>query len=76
VAWASWSYLLLDDRSETGVDGQMFEIAARNVIDPTTETRKRFSWGVTASNERVESHFTLRCLIYSIEIKYRVNRKL
>lgn len=35
----------------------MFEIACRNVIDPSTSTEKRFSWGIPATNERVESHF-------------------
>jgi hypothetical protein len=38
----------------------MFEIAARNVIDPETATGTRFSWGIPATKERVESHFTVR----------------
>ena len=49
---------LVDDPSETSAEEQMFEIAARAVVDPATETRKRFSWGVPATNERVLSHFT------------------
>lgn len=49
---------LVDDPSELPENEQMFEIAARGVVDPATETRKRFSWGVPATNERVLSHFT------------------
>jgi salicylate hydroxylase len=37
----------------------MFEIAARNVVDPETAKGKRFSWGIPATNERVESHFVV-----------------
>lgn len=48
---------LVDDPSETPAEEQLFEIAARGVVDPATETRKRFSWGVPATNERVLSHF-------------------
>jgi salicylate hydroxylase len=49
---------LVDDESETPPEEQKFEIAARNVVDPVTATRKRFSWGVPAKKERVESFFT------------------
>lgn len=37
----------------------MLEISCRNLVDPATDTRKRFSWGVPATNERVLSHFTV-----------------
>jgi salicylate hydroxylase len=47
----------VDDPSEKSPEEQLFEIAARNVIDPETATGKRFSWGVPATKERVESHF-------------------
>ncbi|RFU30121.1 hypothetical protein B7463_g6227, partial [Scytalidium lignicola] len=47
----------VDDPEELGDGERMFEIAARNVIDPETATGKRFSWGIPATNERVESHF-------------------
>jgi salicylate hydroxylase len=36
----------------------MFEISCRNVIDPSTSLGKGFSWGIPATKERVESHFT------------------
>ena len=49
----------MDDEAETPPEEQMFEIAARNVIDPATATGKRFSWGVPATKERVESFFTV-----------------
>lgn len=35
----------------------MYEIAARKVVNPATETGKTFSWGVPATKERVESFF-------------------
>lgn len=50
---------LVDDASETPQESQKFELAARSVIDPATATGKRFSWGVPATNERVESYFTV-----------------
>lgn len=50
-------FSLVDDPSEKAPDEQMFEIAGRNVIDPSTLTEKRFSWGIPATNQRVESHF-------------------
>jgi len=36
----------------------MFEIAVHNVVPATSVKEKRFSWGIPATNERVESHFT------------------
>lgn len=50
---------IVDDLAETPEDGLLFEIAARNVIDPKLVREKRFSWGVPATNERVLSHFTV-----------------
>jgi salicylate hydroxylase len=50
----------VDDPSEKSPDEQLFEIAARNVIDPEAATGKRFSWGIPVTKERVESHFTVR----------------
>lgn len=47
----------VDDPSENAAGEHMFEIACRNVIDPSTSTEKRFSWGIPATNEKVESHF-------------------
>ena len=52
----------VDDVSEKNEENQMFEISCRNVIDPTTAKGKRFSWGVPATNERVQSHFTVSIL--------------
>jgi salicylate hydroxylase len=49
---------LVDDPLEVPGNEQLFEIAARSVVDPETATGKRFSWGVPATNERVLSHFT------------------
>ncbi|EHY57823.1 hypothetical protein ABEF92_004299 [Exophiala dermatitidis] len=48
---------LVDDPAEVPEQERMFEISARNVIDPATATGKRFSWGISATNERVQSHF-------------------
>ncbi|KAK0103161.1 hypothetical protein ONS95_014959 [Cadophora gregata] len=48
----------VDNPAETSQEEQKFEIAARSVIDPTTAIGKRFSWGVPATKERVESFFT------------------
>jgi len=50
---------LVDDPSETPEGERMFEIAARKVVDPATAVGKRFSWGVPATKERVESFFTV-----------------
>lgn len=50
---------MVDDPNEVGEDERMFEIAARNVVDPETATGKTFSWGIPATNERVLSHFTV-----------------
>jgi salicylate hydroxylase len=36
----------------------MWEIAVHNVVPAATVKEKRFSWGIPATNERVESHFT------------------
>ncbi|KAH8817434.1 salicylate hydroxylase [Xylogone sp. PMI_703] len=47
----------VDDPQELPKEERMFEIAARNVVDPETVTGKVFSWGIPATNERVESHF-------------------
>jgi salicylate hydroxylase len=49
---------LVDDADETPEDQQMWEIAVHNVVPAATVTEKRFSWGIPATNERVESHFT------------------
>ncbi|KAM0708431.1 hypothetical protein Q7P35_005083 [Cladosporium inversicolor] len=47
----------VDDASEFSDDKRTLEISCRNLVDPATDTRKRFSWGVPATNERVLSHF-------------------
>jgi len=50
---------MVDDPEEVDDQQQMFEIAARNVVDPETVAgQKQFSWGIPATKERVESHFT------------------
>ena len=49
----------VDDASEFSDDKRTLEISCRNLVDPATDTRKRFSWGVPATNERVLSHFTV-----------------
>ena len=49
---------LVDDPFETPEDAQMFEIAVHNVVPAASVKEKRFSWGIPATNERVESHFT------------------
>lgn len=36
----------------------MFEIAVHSVAPVASVTEKKFSWGIPATNERVESHFT------------------
>jgi salicylate hydroxylase len=51
---------MVDDPEEVDDQQQMFEIAARNVVDPETVAgQKQFSWGIPATKERVESHFTV-----------------
>ena len=47
----------VDDPEELGEEERMFEIAARNVVDPEAAVGKRFSWGIPATNKRVQSHF-------------------
>lgn len=49
---------LVDASSETSEDEQLFEIAAHNVVPAASVKETRFSWGIPATNERVESHFT------------------
>lgn len=49
---------LVDDPAETSEDKQMWEIAVHSVVPATRVKEKRFSWGIPATNERVESHFT------------------
>jgi salicylate hydroxylase len=49
---------LVDDPSEIPEEEQMFEIAVHNVVPAASVKEKRFSWGIPATNERVESHFT------------------
>jgi salicylate hydroxylase len=51
-------FSLVDSPDEIALEEQMFELANHNVIDPATATGKQFSWGVPATNERVERHFT------------------
>ncbi|KAI9742698.1 MAG: hypothetical protein M1818_003839 [Claussenomyces sp. TS43310] len=48
---------LVDDPSEISEEQQMFEIAAHSVAPPESVKEKTFSWGIPATNERVESHF-------------------
>ena len=50
----------VDDPELLGDGERMLEISCRNLVDPAMDTRKRFSWGVPATNERVLSHFTVR----------------
>ncbi|PMD17737.1 salicylate hydroxylase [Hyaloscypha hepaticicola] len=49
---------LVDDPSETPEEEQIFEIAVHNVVPAASVKEKRFSWGIPATNEIVESHFT------------------
>lgn len=49
----------VDDPEEVPYEERMYEIAARTVVDPETATGKRFSWGIPATNERVESQFVV-----------------
>jgi salicylate hydroxylase len=48
----------VDDPGELSDEQRMLEISCRSLIDPAIDTRKRFSWSVPATNERVLSHFT------------------
>ena len=48
----------VDDPDEVPEDQRMWEIAVHSIVPPETVKEKRFSWGVPATNERVESHFT------------------
>lgn len=48
---------LVDDPTETEDGDRLFEIAARKVIDPATDLGKKFSWGVPATEARVEGFF-------------------
>ncbi|KAI9825928.1 MAG: hypothetical protein M1819_000447 [Sarea resinae] len=48
----------VDNPAEVGESERLFEIAARNTVDPETVVGKRLSWGIPATNERVQSHFT------------------
>ncbi|BDD55826.1 hypothetical protein MPDQ_004901 [Monascus purpureus] len=50
-------FSLVDDPAEVPGSEQMFEIAARYVVDPETDKESRFSWGIPATKERVEKHF-------------------
>ncbi len=61
---------LVDDPSEIAPEDRMFEIAARNVVDPGTATGKKFSWGVPATNDRVESFFTVSVSGLSLFVGY------
>jgi salicylate hydroxylase len=49
---------LVDSPEEKPKDDQFWEIAVHNVNPSLINTEKRFSWGIPATNERVESHFT------------------
>ena len=49
----------VDDPEVLREGERMFEIAARNVVDPETMKGKTFSWGIPATKERVESHFVV-----------------
>ncbi|QKX58373.1 uncharacterized protein TRUGW13939_05495 [Talaromyces rugulosus] len=57
-------FSLVDDPSEfldsstSSSSEQMIEVSCRYLIDPALDTEKRFSWGVPATNERVNVHFT------------------
>ncbi|KIW29466.1 uncharacterized protein PV07_05280 [Cladophialophora immunda] len=48
----------VDDPEELSENERMFEISCRNLVDPETVGGKRFSWGIPATNQRVQSHFT------------------
>jgi hypothetical protein len=62
----------VDDASEFSDDKRTLEISCRNLVDPATDTRKRFSWGVPATNERVLSHFTVSAF-HNATMKGRAN---
>lgn len=59
---------LVDDPSETPPEQQMFEIAVHSVAPPGSTKEKKFSWGIPATNERVESHFKVRTLSLSLNL--------
>nr|OQO16649.1 hypothetical protein B0A51_14890 [Rachicladosporium sp. CCFEE 5018] len=44
----------VDDPEELCDEERMLEISCRNLVDPATDSRTRFSWGVPATNERVD----------------------
>ncbi|EEA19988.1 conserved hypothetical protein [Talaromyces marneffei ATCC 18224] len=48
----------VDDPSERIPENQDVEISARFLVDPETDTAKRWNWGVDTTNENVEAHFT------------------
>nr|OQO20310.1 hypothetical protein B0A51_14190 [Rachicladosporium sp. CCFEE 5018] len=48
----------VDNPEDLCDEERMLEISCRNVVDPATDSRTRFSWGVPVTNERVVSHFT------------------
>jgi salicylate hydroxylase len=49
----------VDDPSEVAPEDEMFEISVRHVVDPETNKERRYSWGIPATKERVEVHFTV-----------------
>lgn len=56
-------FSLVDDPSEftdpgTSSFDHLMEISCRHVIDAALDTEKRYSWGLPATNERVNVHFT------------------
>jgi salicylate hydroxylase len=61
TAWwhgpAGHFYNCLVDPDTTLPQDQYWEIAVHNVNPSLVGTGKRFSWGIPATNERVESHF-------------------
>ncbi|KAL1980865.1 hypothetical protein VTN96DRAFT_3400 [Rasamsonia emersonii] len=48
----------VDDPSEIAPEDQLFEISVRYLVDPETDKERRYSWGIPATKERVEAHFT------------------
>jgi hypothetical protein len=52
----------VDDPSEITPEKEMFEISVRYVVDPETDRERRYSWGIPATKERVEVHFTV-CIV-------------
>lgn len=49
----------VDDPEEVDAEKRMFEISVRAVVNPETVKGKVFSWGIPATNERVEAHFAV-----------------